>query len=405
MEKQVIKGNPYFTDTKSKIKQYPYLNENITCDVLIVGAGIDGVIAAHNFAKAGIKTVLIDKGRVGLASTSSATCLLEYQLDEHAHNLTKYMSEQEIVSCYKLGLKSIEIVDDMIKSLGNHCHYSKRPTLIYTLKDNEVEDLHKEYEFRKKHGFNVEFLTPHNNPFDFDFKGGIYCKDGGAEFNPYLFTKQLVEDASQNHNLQVYENTECQSVEYKPNCVKATTSYNYTIKCKKIICATGYNTKLFSKKSLCQLYTSYSIVTSANKNCLWKDRALLHDNENPYHYIRLTHDNRIIMGGEDSLLLFKISNQKALSKYKKLKTYLDTLFVNYDCNTDIEYKFCGMFGVTKNNMGVVGPSINNPNLWFMLSYGANGIINALATSPMLVDLYHHKLDPMLKLFSPDRKIY
>lgn len=402
MNNHLVKGTPYFTDTKHKAKQFPYLNENLVCDVLVVGGGIDGIICAYNFIKKGINTVLIDKERVGFLSSSAATALLEYQLDEHAKDLEKYLTQEQIVACYKLGLSAIEQLDDIINQIGNHCNYSKRPTLVYTHKESEVAELQQECEFRQKNGFNVEFITPQNNPFNFNLIGGIYCPDGGAEFNPYLFSKQLVEHAN-SLGLKVFENTECVKVTYSKNGVQATTNYNYTISCKKVVCTTGYNTKLFSKKPLCKMYTSYSIVTAPQKDFEWHKKTLLHDNSNPYHYIRLTHDSRIIMGGEDRRLFYGIGKYFANNKYSMLKKYLVKLFPTFD-NVPIEYKFCGAFGTTKNNLGVVGNTKDNPHLYYMLGYGANGIINAIATSPMLVDLYLGHLDPMLTLFSPDRKI-
>ena len=41
---EYVKGVPYFCSTKEKIKPYPYLNKNISCDILIIGGGIDGAI-------------------------------------------------------------------------------------------------------------------------------------------------------------------------------------------------------------------------------------------------------------------------------------------------------------------------------------------------------------------------
>ncbi len=55
--------------------------------------------------------------------TSCATVLLEYQLDDYANNLLKYMSEEEIVSVYKMGLESIKIIDEFIKVNGNNCNF------------------------------------------------------------------------------------------------------------------------------------------------------------------------------------------------------------------------------------------------------------------------------------------
>lgn len=400
----LVKGFPYFTNTKKQIRQFPYLNKNISCDVLIVGGGIDGAITSYFLAESGIDVVVVDKNRFGHCSTSCATALLEYQLDEHAEALKPYLTESEIVEIYKLGLGAINTLDNLIKKIDNKCHFSLRPTLVFTTKKTEVEKLEKEYYFRIKHGFKAQLLNKNTNPFTFHLESGILCGNGGAEFNPYLFTKQMFYQ-SKKLGAKLFENTEIVKIEYFKDKVFAHTKYGYQITCKKIICATGYNTSLFSENDLCDKYCSYSIVTSPIKKINWQNKTLLHDSADPYHYIRLTHDKRIIIGGEDHKINGEIDVEKAKEKYEVLNEFLQNLFPSIKNLYTIDYKFCGYFGTTLNNLGVVGPTQKKPNLWYMLGYGANGIINTIYGAQMLRDLYHGKKHKHLYLFSPDRKIF
>src|SRR5574344_2281324 len=192
---EYVKGTPYFTDTEKKLEQFPYLDKDITCDVLIIGGGIDGAITAYYFATNNINCILIEKNRIGYGNTSCATALLEYQLDDHGNDLTKYFSKEELIQIYNLGLKSLDDIEKIINELGNNCHYSKRPTLIYTQNKNEMKEIEREYKLRKDNNFQAKLINESNNSFSFDIKAGIYCENGGAEFNPYLFTKQLIEKA------------------------------------------------------------------------------------------------------------------------------------------------------------------------------------------------------------------
>lgn len=99
---EYVKGKPYFCYADAKIKQYKYLENDISCDLLIIGGGIDGAIA-NFYLSQNFDVVLVDKGRFGMACTSCATALLEYQLDDYANDLKKYMSEDEIVLAYNMG--------------------------------------------------------------------------------------------------------------------------------------------------------------------------------------------------------------------------------------------------------------------------------------------------------------
>lgn len=93
---KLLKGNPYFCNVDEKIKDYPYLNKDINCEILIVGGGINGIIL-NNFLCEKKNVVLVDKGRLAFICTSCATALLEYQLDDFAEDLKNILTEEQIV--------------------------------------------------------------------------------------------------------------------------------------------------------------------------------------------------------------------------------------------------------------------------------------------------------------------
>ncbi len=342
---------------------------------------------------------MVDKSRFGFGCTSCATVLLEYQLDDYAEDLLEFMSEEEIVQTYKMGLSSIEKIQDFINEYGNFCHFSKRPSLLYTKNIFGESAIEKEYNFRIKHGFNAKLYQKENNPFNFDFQAGLFCQDGGAEFNPYLFAKQLIENSTNQKNL--FENTEISTINKTENGFIASTNFHEKIFCKKIIFATGYNFELFKPPTICTNNISYTIVTKPVPNLKILQNTLLQDDKKPYHYLRLLPDNRIIFGGEDTKFKAQISAFVAQRKYKKLEKELINLFPMHKDEIEVEYSFCGAFGETDNNLGIIGKS-QDPNIYYMLSCGANGVINAMYGAEMLIDQLNNKQPPLSDLFSPQR---
>lgn len=151
---EYIKGEPYFAKGE-KIKQYPYLNCDVECEILIVGGGIDGAIANYYLSQK-YDVILVDKSRFGLASTSCATVLLEYQLDDFAQNLSKCMTQTEIVDVYKMGLYSIQKINSFINQNGNHCYFNNRPTLLYSNKRKDKKSILDEFNFRVSNGFECD---------------------------------------------------------------------------------------------------------------------------------------------------------------------------------------------------------------------------------------------------------
>jgi len=112
-------------------------------------------------------------------------------------------------------------------------------------------------------------------------------------------------------------------------------------------------------------------------------------------------DNRIIFGGEDTVYKIKINQKLAEKKYEKLLKDLKKMFNFKDSEIKIDYKFCGAFGQTENNLGLIGQT-ENPNIYLMISSGANGVINAMYGVEILDGLINNKPKPLSHLFSPLR---
>ncbi len=395
-----ILGKAYFSDVKDKIKQYPYLDRDLDCDILIIGGGIDGAILNFYLSQK-YNAVLVDASRFGMSCTSVATALLEYQLDDYAQYLKDFMSEEDIVKVYKMGLESIEMMSEFISKYGNHSHFKKTPSLMYTDSILGMKALKEEHLFRLKHNFKSVLYTEENNPYPFKFKLGLYNEDGGAEVNPYLFTKQMIEKAV--NQKQIYENTRIDTLTYNNDRFEVITTFGNKIMCNKVILATGFDFSLMNEKDLCERVISYSIVTKEIEGIDWEKSTRIQDDKEPYHYLRVLPDNRLIYGGEDSPYKVEtIDNSLAEKKYNKLKNDLIKMFPHLETQIEIDYEFCGVFGSTKNNLGLIGQT-ENPNLYYFLSAGANGIINAMSESKLIIDLLEGKENDLEDLFSPLRE--
>ncbi|MFT5871223.1 MAG: glycine/D-amino acid oxidase-like deaminating enzyme [Clostridium sp.] len=402
MNLQYVQGEPMFTNTNKVPKQYSYLTEDIDTDVIIVGGGVTGSILGYYFSKHNINSVILEKHRIGYCSTGVTTSLLQYELDDNLIKLMEATTMKNAIRSYKLGLKALDEIDSFINEYGNKCDYRKKDTLLYTSKKLEISEIRDEYRNRKENGFDVDFIDEGNNPFSFDLKAGVYCNNGGAQFDPYKYTHQLLE-VCLSKGLRVYENTEVVKVNYENNGVLVETSYGYKVKGTIVIVATGYNTELFSKRNFGTKTTTFNIATKPISNFSgWHNRVLIRDNDDPYNYLRTTEDNRLIIGGEDITFVPDIFNEKAAKgKYAILEQRLKAMFKNIK-DIEVEYKYCGAFASTKDNLGFLGPDPNNNKLWFCLGYGANGILFAILGGMMLSDLYLGIENEDLKLFKVDR---
>lgn len=401
MNTEYVKGDCIFTRINKVDKQYDYLTEDIETDVIIVGGGVTGAILGYYFSENNINAVILEKSRIAHGSTSITTSLLQYELDSNAMELKANTTLDNIEKSYKLGIKALEEIDKFIKIHGNNCDYKKLDSLLYTAKELEISELKQEYNFRKSCGLPVEFLDKDNNPLLFDIKAGVLSKGGGASFDPYKYTNELIKVSIKN-NLKVYENTEVVKVNYNSDNVIAETVYGHKVKGKIIIIATGYNTNLFTSRAFGIKTTTFNVATKPIENLdeVYKE-LVIRDNKDPYNYFRTTSDNRILIGGEDINFIPDIENEGLCNKsYDKLEQRLKDLFKNL--NIEVEYKYCGAFASTQDNLGFIGKEPKNKKLWYCLGYGANGILFAILGGMMLSKLYLGEEDEDLKLFKIDR---
>lgn len=401
MNKQYVQGECIFRRINKVEKQYEYLTDNINTEVIIVGGGVTGAILGYYFTKNNIDTVILEKSRIAHGSTSITTSLLQYELDSKAMELKSYTSIDNIIKSYKLGIEAIGEIEKFINEYGNTCEFKRTDSFLYTAKKMEIKEIEQEYKIRSEYGFPVEFIDETNNPFSFDVKAGVLSKGGGAQFDPYKFTHALL-DVSCKKGLRVYENSEIIGIKYTENEVIAETIYGHKVKGKILLVATGYNTELFTKRTFGTKTTAFNIATKpiSNLDEIYKG-VVIRDNEIPYNYFRTTNDNRIIIGGQDINFVPDIFNEELCEKqYDKLEQKLKNLFPSL--NIQIDYKYCGAFASTQDNLGFLGRDPNNQRLWYCLGYGANGILFAILGGMMLSQLYLGTTAEDLKLFKVDR---
>ncbi len=399
---QYVQGSPIFININKDKVQYPYLTKDIDTDVCIIGGGITGAITSYYFSRENINCVLLEKRRIAHLSTSITTSLLQYELDDNLSDLKKYTNLEDVIRSYNLGLIALDEIDKFIKEYGNNCNYKKRDTLLYTAKKDEINAMKIEYDYRKNNNFDVEYINEENNKFSFDLKAGILSKNGGAEIDPYKFTHEMLK-VSQNNGLRVYENTEVIDLKYHKEYIEVITEFGNIVKAKKVIVATGYNTKLFTDRNFATKTTTFNIATKPIKNFNgWYEKVLIRDNSDPYNYLRTIFDNRIIIGGEDVDFIPDIFDENlANKKYDILENRLKSMFSNIK-DIEIDYKYCGTFASTLDNLGFIGEDTKHNNLWYNLGYGANGILFAILGGMMLSKLYHGERDKDMKLFKVDR---
>ncbi|HNC31604.1 MAG TPA: FAD-dependent oxidoreductase, partial [Cyclobacteriaceae bacterium] len=162
---------PYWLLKNGLIGTYPSLQKDITCDILVVGGGITGALIAYQFSKEGYRTVLIDRRDISLGSTSASTSLLQYELDEPLYALIKKVGANAAIDTYLEGVRSIEKLGSIIKSLKADCGFERKQSVYMAHSKKDAEWLLTEFEARQRIGLKVTWLTKERLKRKFDATG------------------------------------------------------------------------------------------------------------------------------------------------------------------------------------------------------------------------------------------
>lgn len=409
---KLISGDTLWTKINKIPNKYSYLDTSIDCDVLIIGAGITGALCSYYFSQAGVDTVIVDKNIIGYGSTSASTSILQYEIDTNILGLQSMIGLENAIRAFKLCESAVYEIGNIIDGLYDKCGFSFRDCLYYTNLDYEIKMLKKECELRKQNGFDVDFYEGENaaNKFKIkDIKAAIYSKKGAGEIDPYRFSHALIA-ASIKNGLRVFENTNVCNIDTNNNGLSVATNNGFKINAKKVVIAKGFEARRYIEDNIVKLSRSFTIATKPiDEFCGWYNRCIIRDTSDTYTYIRTTLDNRIIIGGEDidvggdrsSIANLLNDDKAALQKYDILENKLREFF--YDIpDLEVEYRFSGIFGDTKDGLPYIGEYSKIPNCYFCLGYGSNGILYAQIGAKLLCDFYLGKEALDLKLFKFER---
>ncbi|MFC7346111.1 NAD(P)/FAD-dependent oxidoreductase [Chryseobacterium zhengzhouense] len=396
-----LKSNePFWLLKNGLVASYPSLKNDEKCDVLIIGGGITGSLIAHQMIKDGYQTILIDKREVCNGSTSATTSMLQYEIDVPLYELIELIGEKGAVESYKACSKSIDTIAKLTKEIKSRSGFKRKQSLYFASKKKDAIWLEKEYEARKKAGFDVAWLGTEDIEERFSFQntyGGILSKQG-ASIDAFKFAHELLR-FNVNKGLKVFDKTEMKSVKYLRDHNLALTTDGFNIKAKKIIYCIGYESKMLIKENFVNLKSTYAIVSEIDKEKFKNiEHTLVWNTDKPYIYMRSTDDERLLIGGGDEDFYDAEQRDAILDKKEKeIRRHLKRIQPDYHFYTD--FVWAGTFGETKDGLPYIGTHENFKNSYFVLGFGGNGItfsVTGMEMASAFMKNEEHKLSEYFK---------
>lgn len=228
------------------------LDKDISCDVLIIGAGITGLSTAYHLIDHNLKIVVVERNEIGSGVTSKTTGKITYLQELIYTKLKQEIDEKTSKNYLKSQLEAIAILTNIIKKENIDCDLEQVKSFVYSKDEKELSKLKQEKELLEKFGVEVK-----------DYNKAIAVDDTYV-FHPLKYLMKLKEILLKN-KVEIYEKTNIIEIKKEESYICLTEKYQ--IKAKKVILACHYPFFIFPLifPIKCHLEKSY-IATIKNKN-------------------------------------------------------------------------------------------------------------------------------------------
>lgn len=376
-------------------------------DVVIVGAGMSGMLSAYRLSKAGYRVLVIEKDKVGSGSTAANTGLIQYMSDAGVHEYADRYGQDAAEHFYRWSHQAVDTLQeiiDQVKSDGERISEMTDSLLIATDKKS-LAYLKSEQEAQRSLGFDVDLFSRHELRAEHILGMAALSTRPDLAINPYRLVQRMAETARSQYHLKIVEN--CRFVSYRKNPAGGLSvnvilnGKKHRLRCPRLIVATGYDMprSLSGKLRLMEHYRTYVVVTNKVKSKAQLLPAMIWEKKDAYTYVRNTFDRRFMIGGLDAKGK-TLKRDDILKNQEKLIEFANNLVT--DMPKEPAYAYAAIFGESKDMLPYMGVDPDSDHVLIISGLGGNGTVYSVIGSDIALSWMRDVLLDGAELFRIDR---
>lgn len=364
-------------DGTADIPKRERLNNDITAQAAIIGAGMAGILTGYHLQSCGIDTVILEADRICGGSTARTTAKITSQHAAIYDRLIEKFGEDLARQYYLANQNAVERYAQLVKQHSIDCDFEMLPACIYS--SENADTIEKEAKAAQKLGIDSVYADKADLPFD--VSAALYFKNQ-AQFNPIKFIKAI------STPLKIYENTRVLNIE--SNTIN---TEHGSVKAEYIILACHYPFVNSPGYYFMRMHQERSYVT-ALKNAMHTDAMYYGIDKDTGISLRSYNDILLLGGGNH-----RTGENSEGGRYEKLhKTAkqlwpacrIVTEWSNQDCMTLDGVPYIGRFSSSEENVYVA----TGFNKW--------GMTGSMASAMLISELITMGSSPFSEVFSPQR---
>ena len=352
------------------------LKSNIKTEVLVIGAGMAGILIAYLLKKKGEEVIVIDSGEIASGNTKNTTAKITSQHDLIYNKLIKEFGEEKARQYAKANELAIRKYKEIIEERRIECDFEEMPAYVYSL--NKIDEIKKEVIAAKKLGIDAEFVESTKLPLN--VKGAIKFNNQ-AQFNPLRFLRDIIKD------LVIYENTK--AIDIEENLIKTNKG---NIEANKIVIATHFPIINAPGYYFMKMHQERSYVI-ALENCEDVEGMYIDYDKNGYSF--RNYNNLLLLGG----ISHRTGENEAGGSYDKLRKVAKELYP--DCKE--KYSWSAQDCMTIDRIPYIGRySDKTPNMYVATGFNKWGMTSSMVSAIIISDLITEGKSEFVDIFSPKR---
>ncbi|HYM99256.1 MAG TPA: FAD-dependent oxidoreductase [Aestuariivirgaceae bacterium] len=349
----------------------PLISDRKT-EVIVIGAGITGAMAAEELTAAGLRVTIVDRRGPLQGATAATTALLQYEIDLPLTELQKTIGHADAARAWRRSKLGLESLAAKVQALGIRCAYKRVSSLYLAGPLLDATGLAHECQARNAIGLHTAYLTRKalQERYGITRSAALLSFDT-LSVDPLKLAAGFLRRALAN-GAQLFAPVTVEDVECGPEKVAVRTGDGPVLTARYVVYAMGYEMPKAVRPKRHTVHSTYAMATKPQPQNLWPDQCHIWEAAAPYLYARTTPDGRVLCGGEDEEFQDEAKRDALLAhKTACLEKKLHRLFPQLDCHA--AFAWCGSFGASPTGLPTIGAIPDRPGCFAIMAFGGNGI--------------------------------
>ena len=392
------KNISYWIDS-SPGKTFDRLNGNLSCDVVIVGAGIAGITTALHLVKAGLKVVVIEDGNIGSGETGRTTAHLVNALDDRYFYLEEIFGKEGATLALQSHTVAVDRIEEIVKEERIACDFDRVDGYLFLHPTDQIESLHEDLKAAEEVGLHDIKLLERAPLPDFDTGPCLYYPNQ-AQFHPMKYLNALAQNITKYGGL-IFTGTHASEF-HRDGIV---TDSGHRVSADHIVVTTNTpvndRVTMHTKQAPYRTYVVGLTVPRGSEHLLLWDTGDQNYRNYPYHYVRYQKMDKandlLIVGGEDHKTGQAEDFQE---RFNNLEEWTRTKFRSAG---KVLYRWSGQVMEPSDSLAFIGRNPGDDNIYICTGDSGNGMTHGTIAGILLCDLIRGKENPWEKIYDPSRK--